>query len=153
MGAATISLVGRISTVEAVESKSDSKFVVINVATNEGSGEDRKTCFYQVRLFPKGEEQLKKALSIYTVGRLVSVTGSHGDGKSLGSIPFTRKDGSLGVNNPIRAFNWPELLDSNPSKETKDKPSFFTPTVKEVVKVSDPAFTDARLDIFEEIRF
>jgi len=100
-----IMVVGNIGSTDVLTSKAGNPYVRISVAVNRGPSDARKTVWYSTLLFGRMAENADRLKVMYAKGRSVLVEGRPQ------VEAFTKKDGSLGVDNSIIATQLPELLD------------------------------------------
>lgn len=102
---ATIIVVGNIGSCEVQTSNAGNKYIRLSVASDYGSGENKKTTWYSVLLLGKMAENADTLAKYFRKGRLVQVTGRPQ------VQAFIKNDGAPGVENTIVAYQLPELLD------------------------------------------
>ena len=81
-----------VSDAEVKNGKDGREFVTFRVAVNEGSGEDKKTTYYDVNYVKSGLLQyLKKGQQLYVSGKL-SISAVLKDGKAYLNAYVSAKD-------------------------------------------------------------
>lgn len=101
-----IVIVGNIGSVELLKSTAGNPYLKMSIAVNRQIGSQKQVVWYSALLFGAMAKDDKKLLQLYKVGRTVLVEGRPQ------VEAFTKRDGSLGLDNSIICTSLPECVDA-----------------------------------------